>query len=109
MPTMPPCSRLRISTTRAKGLKLILTITPIHTNVKVTPSDLKNKTLDDPEVIERYKKLLEFVFAKLPDVELSSLVIGSEMDVYFGEDKNLWAQYLNFFSEVFELYPCSKT
>lgn len=83
-----------------KNLKLILTITPIHTNVNVTPSDLQDKPLNDPEVIKRFEQLLEFVFAKLPDVELSSLVIGSEMDVYFGEDRNVWQQYLKFFTEV---------
>ena len=83
-----------------KGLKVILTLTPIHTYINVTPSDLQDKDLDDPEVIERFKKLLNFVFAKMPDVELSSLVIGSEMDAYFGNDRDLWKQYIGFFEEI---------
>jgi hypothetical protein len=64
------------------------------------PPYLKDKAFDDPETIERFKRLLDYVFSQLPDLELSCLAIGNEIDGYLGTDKKRWQEYSKFFAEV---------
>ena len=84
----------------AQGIKVDLTIAPINTNQKEFPKDLMDKTFDDPKVIERFKRLLDFIFSRTAKLELSSINIGSEIDVYFGQDKKKWQQYEKFYKAV---------
>lgn len=77
-----------------------LTITPIHTNNLEVPSDLTTTAFDNPVFIARFKALLDSIKSHIPDVTLSSLVIGSEHDVYLGTDALLWTQYTNFYNAV---------
>ncbi len=77
-----------------------LMIGPIDTNNNRMPDDLKGKNFDDPEVIERYKRTIDFVFSKLPNAQLNSLAIGNEIDVYLGSNDKKWQQYTNFFNQV---------
>jgi hypothetical protein len=72
----------------------------IDTNNLRLPSDLVGKPVDDPEVIERFKRLLDYVFAEIPDLGLTSLSIGNEIDGYLATDKELWQQYTRFFQAV---------
>jgi hypothetical protein len=72
----------------------------IDTNNLRLPSDLIGKSFDDPEVIERFERLLDYVFAEIPNLELTSLAIGNEIDGYLGTDKKRWQEYSNFFREV---------
>lgn len=74
-----------------------LMIGPIDTNVSRMPSDLAGKPFDDPEVIQRYQRLLDYVFTQIPDLELLSLSIGNEIDAFLGSDPELWRQYQVFF------------
>lgn len=80
----------------AYGVPVSLTIRPIHTNTLRVPSDLQGLAFDDPRMIERFNALLDEVFAAIPDLELSSLVIGSEFDIYLGTDPDQWAAYTIF-------------
>jgi hypothetical protein len=77
-----------------------LTITPIHTNNLEVPSDLTTTAFDNPIFISRFKALLDSVKFHIPNVTLSSLVIGSEHDVYLGTNTTLWTQYTNFYNSV---------
>lgn len=81
------------------GLNLIIA-GPINTNVKEMPDDLANKAFDDPEVIERYQKMIGFAVSRLPDTKIFSISIGNEIDRFLGKDENLWAQYIDFFQKV---------
>jgi hypothetical protein len=94
------------------GTMVDLTITPIHTNQLVVPGDLGSTSFDDPVMIERFTDMLDWVFSEIPDLEVSSVVIGSEFDVYFGTDKNQWEKYQVFYREVTayvkEHYPDTK-
>jgi hypothetical protein len=83
-----------------QGVAISLALTPIDTNNLRLPTYLKDKAFDDPEVIERFKRLLDYVFSQLPDLELSSLAIGNEIDSYLGTNKQLWQQYTRFFQET---------
>jgi hypothetical protein len=79
-----------------------LMIGPVDTNNLRLPADLKDKPFDDPQVIARYEKLLDYVFSQIPDVELTLLSIGNEVDAYLGGDQAKWQQYQAFFKSTAE-------
>lgn len=80
----------------AYGVPVDLTLRPIHTGTLQVPADLRGRALDDPIMIERFNRFLDFAFATMPDVEFSSLVIGSEFDSYLGSNADRWRQYTAF-------------
>ncbi|MBI5352981.1 MAG: hypothetical protein HZB50_10115 [Chloroflexi bacterium] len=84
----------------AKGVKLDITLAVVNTTRREFPADLADKTFDDPLVIERFKKLIDFVFSKTEAIELGSLNIGSEYDILFGTDKEQWRQFQVFYKEI---------
>lgn len=79
---------------------LLLVLRPLDTNRKQVPPDLKDKPFDDPEMIARFNKLLDYVFAQITDLQLYALAIGNEVDVTLGTDKRLWEQYTTFYKAV---------
>lgn len=84
----------------AQGVPLALTITPIDTNRARLPADLKDAAFDDPEVIARFERLLDYVFSQIPDVELAILAIGNEVDAMLGVDAAAWARYQTFYEST---------
>ncbi len=74
-----------------------LILRPVNTNRKEVPADLKQTAFDAPEMQTRFRKLLDDVFAQLPDLKLNSLAIGNEVDDYLQTDRRLWAQYTAFY------------
>lgn len=81
----------------AQRVPLALTITPIDTHRTRLPADLQGRAFDDPEVIARFRRLLDYVFGQVPDVELDVLAIGNEVDATLGSDAAAWARYQAFF------------
>jgi len=77
-----------------------LNIDPIETNVLELPSDIATLAFNDTIVITRFKTLLDSVFTHIPNLQLSSLVIGCEVDAYLGTDSARWTQYTSFYSTV---------
>ncbi len=77
-----------------------LSIRPVHTNLKVVPTDLINKPLNDPETIRRFELLLDWIALQIPDVELTSLVIGSEVDIYVWGNAQRWDEWIGFYASV---------
>jgi hypothetical protein len=84
----------------AQDMPVDLTLAPIHTNNLEVPSDLRDVAFDNPVLINRFKTLLDSIRKHTPNLKLSSLVIGSEHDVYLGSDKILWSQYTTFYNSV---------
>lgn len=84
----------------AENVKLDLTLAVVNTNHPDTPSDLENRSFSDPVVIDRFKKLLDFVFTKVKPDHLSSLNIGSEYDKFFGTDRNKWKEFAAFYKSA---------
>lgn len=82
------------------NMPIDLTITPIHTNNLEVPADLSSVAFDNPILINRFKTLLDSVKAHVPNVTLSSLVIGSEHDIYMGANAGLWSAYTSFYNAV---------
>lgn len=84
----------------ANGMPVDLTIAPIATNQLEVPSDLTSTTFDSPTMINRFKILLDSIKLHIPALTLSSLVIGSEHDIYMGGNATLWNQYTTFYDSV---------
>ncbi|MFQ5568475.1 MAG: hypothetical protein ACE5G0_02300 [Rhodothermales bacterium] len=81
----------------AQNTQIDLMIGPIDTNNKRVPSDLADKPFDDPAVIERFERLLDYVFDQIPDLQLTSISIGNEIDAFLGTDAAAWARYQTFY------------
>ena len=77
-----------------------LSLRPVHTNQMVVPDDLKNKPINHPETIRRFINLLDWVAIQIPRLELVSLNIGSEVDIYLWGDAIRWRQWIDFYSKV---------
>lgn len=92
-----------------QNTKLALMIGAIDTTADRRPADLKGKAFDDPVVIERYNKMIDFVFSQVPSLELQDLSIGNEIDVFLGNDSAKWQQYSNFFKETAKHARAAKT
>lgn len=86
----------------ASGVKLHLSLNPVDTNRMRLPRDLEKKRLNTPEVIERFKKALDYVFETVPNVTLQSLALGNEVDAAFGAKEESWKDYLEFFKAARE-------
>lgn len=84
----------------SRKVKIDLTLAVVNTNHQVTPSDLMERSFSDPIVIDRFKKLINFVFTKLNPDQLGSLNIGSEYDKYFGINQKKWSEWLTFYKSA---------
>ena len=83
-----------------RNIAIDLTLAPVNTNRKEFPADLADEPFDDSVVIARFKQMLDFVLSQTSSLDLSSLNIGCEYDVYFGVDATQWGQFLLFYEEV---------
>lgn len=84
----------------AKNAAVDLTIAPINTNIKSVPSDLSAVNFDNTAMVDRFKILLDSIFLHIPNLQISSFVIGSEVDIYLGSNTTLWNQYTSFYNQV---------
>jgi len=64
------------------------------------PSDLTLTAMSSTVMINRFNRLLDSIKIHIPNVTLSSLIIGSEHDVYFGSNATKWADYTTFYNAV---------
>lgn len=84
----------------ATGVQVELQIAPTNTGVKEVPSELMNRPFDDPEMIDRFKVMLDTVFARIPNVSLAALNIGNESDINFGSEQSQYTTFKVFLDEV---------
>ena len=84
----------------SQNIKIALELNPLDMNSNQLPSDLSDKNIDEPEVIKRFKAFIDWSFEQIPDLELISLSIGNEIDIYLANNAEKWKQYKNFFTEV---------
>ncbi len=81
-----------------RGIAVDLVINPIDTNQNRLPKDLQDLPFDDHAVIERFNKLLDYVFTQIPDLNLVAFSIGNEIDGHLGTDARKWEEYTNFYT-----------
>ena len=85
----------------ASGLKLSLSILPVSTVINLRPSNLSSTNFDDPLVICRFQKMLTYVFSMIPNVELTSIQFGNEIDSYpTANQLSFWSQYWGLFVQA---------
>jgi len=72
------------------------------------PQDLAGRSVDDPEVIARYKSMLVEVAGAMPDVNVKYLSLSNEIDLLLHNDSD-WAAFGRFYDAVApraaELWP----
>jgi hypothetical protein len=79
----------------ARDIQVELMISVVDTVADRRPADLQSLPFDDPRVIERFDAFLTQVLLRMPDVTLTGIGIGNEVDgVLAGDD---WAAYGRFF------------
>jgi len=81
------------------GTKLSLLLRSITTLTKMAPPGFENVAFDDPAMIARFELFIDHVFGKIPDLDITALAIGSEVDLYL-LDANLRQEYLVFYEQV---------
>ena len=84
----------------ALGIKLELNIPTMNTVVKEVPADLLSVDFDDSAMITRFKIILDTIFSRLPNLELSALNIGNESDIFMGTDHIQYNAYKTFLDSV---------
>lgn len=82
------------------GTRMVISLNPIDTNRLRVPHDLRDKPLDDPEVIRRFQKAADYVLDRLPNTKLVAFAIGNEIDGHLGTDASQWKRYENFLRET---------
>lgn len=79
------------------GIKLALTIRPVDATGKTVPSDLSSTRFNNANMITRFEKVIDFVLTKIDKTQLTSIMIGNEVDNYNpSSDTNFWSDYAAF-------------
>lgn len=81
-----------------QNIQVSLRLATLDTTKNRLPPDLRGKPFDDPAVIARFNRLLDYLFEQMPDVKLTELSIGNEVDGVLGNDAVRWEQYTRFFT-----------
>ncbi|MBD3420237.1 MAG: hypothetical protein GF398_08995 [Chitinivibrionales bacterium] len=82
------------------GSPVSLIFRPINTNQPTLPPDLSGKPLDDDEVIQRFKILLDSVKAHLDSTEVRAIHVGNEISAYLGTDDAKWNRFTTFYDSA---------
>ncbi len=82
-------------------LKIYLGIEPINNVNSRLPRDLKGKPFDDPEVIERYKGVVDYALSRTEKVEILGFIVGNEIEAYLKNDRQRWGEFTRFFQAVY--------
>lgn len=74
-----------------------LVLKTLDTTQNRFPKDLRTRRMDDPVVVKRFTAFLDYVFTQIPQVKLTSLSLGNEIDGVLRADPLRWAQYTKLF------------
>ena len=92
----------RLMEMKAEGLQIFLLISAYDSGEPVVPDDLKDKNFDDPEFIQRFKNLMDWVIPLLAEYDGFLISISNEAENSFGEASGLDNQILIFLQEIKE-------
>ncbi len=90
----------RLIEMKSQGLQTFLLISAYDSGEAVVPEDLKEKDFDDPEFIQRFKLLMDWVIPLLVEHDGFLISISNEAENSFGEVRGLDRQILRFLREI---------
>jgi len=79
------------------NVSLVISLNPIDTNKLRMPADLRDKRLDDPQVIQRYNAAADYILSRAKKARVIAFAIGNEIDATLGSDLKKWQEYERFF------------
>ena len=77
-----------------------LTIDAFDVGGTRAPAELATLALDDPELLTRYERVLDYALGQLPDLDLSALFLASSVDVSLGDDHAKHAAFATFMTNA---------
>jgi len=90
----------RLTDMQSQGLQTFLLISAYDSGEPVVPDDLKEKDFDDPEFIQRFKNLMDWVIPLLIEYDGFLISISNEAENSFLEIPGLDNQILVFLQEI---------
>ena len=87
------------------GTNVELQLAVLNTTDKEVPNDLSSTDFNDQKMIDRFKNALDTLFKHIPNVDLVSLNIGNESDIFLGTDS---LSYVNFKVFLDSVVPYAK-
>jgi hypothetical protein len=100
-PGTPPALSTFAALAQSSGMKLSLTLRPIDATGKTVPADLAALDFDDPIVVKRFERVIDFVLTRIAPEHLVNLMVGNEVDGFDpGNDTDFWIEYAALLSAV---------
>ena len=90
----------RLEEMKDQGLQTFLLISTYDSGEAVVPDDLQGKSFDDPEFIQRFLNLMDWVIPLLVEYDGYLISISNEAENSFGEVPNLNDELLTFLREA---------
>jgi len=84
----------------ASNIPVTIILRPINTNMLTLPQNLATLSFDNPQVINRFKILLDTIHAHLPNLSVNAICIGNEISAYLQTDAAKWQQFTSFFTQT---------
>lgn len=84
----------------AYDMAVSLCISPIAAISRAVPNDLEMVSFSDPQMIDRFKRLLDTVYKKTPNLDIQFLLLGNEVDLYFSAHPEQWEDYISFTRDI---------
>lgn len=83
------------------GIKVTLRIHPVDAVGKFVPADLAGTRFNNATLQTRAKAMIDYVFTRISPANVTSLVMGNEVDNYNAAgDANFWADYADFLFQM---------
>jgi hypothetical protein len=92
----------RLLDMKNQGLQPFLLISAYDSDGPVVPDDLSGKKFDDPELIQRFNNLMDWVIPLLVEYDGFLISVSNEADNAFGEVPGLHNEILTFLQQVKE-------
>ncbi|MFK7997886.1 MAG: hypothetical protein AB8B87_27425 [Granulosicoccus sp.] len=80
------------------GLAINLSFSVIDTNNKRLAPHLSGRAFDDPDVICSFIAMLDWAKTQIPTLNVKTLHIGNEVDVYLDQNSIEWPAWITFFT-----------
>ncbi len=90
----------RLMEMKDQGLQTFLLISAYDSGEPVVPDDLAEKDFDDPEFIQRFKNLMDWVIPLLVEYDGYLISISNEAEDLFAEVPDLHKKILRFLKEI---------